>query len=85
MAAKKPAKTQHADDPSGLSFEEAMTQLESLIERIESGEVGLEESIAEYERGVKLIQRCKGVLAVSEQRVEELSKQLRESGEAEGA
>ena len=83
MAAKKPIKTETADDASGLSFEEAMNQLETLIERIESGEVGLEESIAEYERGVKLIQRCKGVLAASEQRVEELSKQLRDQDEAD--
>lgn len=79
MAAKKPSPP---EDPSALSFEDAMTQLESLIERIESGEVGLEESIAAYERGVRLIQRCKGVLAVSEQRVEELSRQLRDQNEA---
>lgn len=83
MTAKKQPKPDLSDDPSGLSFEEAMSQLETLIERIESGEVGLEESIAEYERGVKLIQRCKGVLATSEQRVEELSKQLREQDEAD--
>ncbi len=84
MAAKKPSKPVPADDPAGLGFEEALAQLESLIERIESGVVGLEDSIAEYERGVKLIQRCKGVLAVSEQKVEELSKQLRDHDEAKG-
>lgn len=84
MAAKKPAKPDQPSAPSGMSFEEAMNQLEMLIERIESGAIGLEDSIGEYERGVKLIQRCKGVLATSEQRVEELSKQLREQNEAAG-
>lgn len=83
MAAKKQSKPDPSDDLSSLSFEDAMNQLETLIERIESGEVGLEESIAEYERGVKLIQRCKGVLSASEQRVEELSKQLRDQDEAD--
>lgn len=81
MAAKKPTPPA-TQDPSTLGFEEAMARLEALIERIESGEVGLEESIAAYEQGVKLIQRCKGVLAASEQRVEELSKQLMDQGEA---
>jgi exodeoxyribonuclease VII small subunit len=84
MAAKKPTKPEPAEDPSGLSFEEAMERLEALIERIESGEIGLEESIAAYERGVGLIQRCKGVLAASEQRVEELSQQLRKQDGASG-
>lgn len=82
MAAKKPSPP---EDPSALSFEEALAQLEAVIERIESGQVGLEESISAYERGVRLIQRCKGVLSVSEQRVEELSKQLRDQGEAGSA
>ncbi len=50
-----------------------MDELESIVQRIERGEIGLEESLAQYERGVKLINRCKEVLSQAEQRVEELS------------
>ncbi|MBX3376765.1 MAG: exodeoxyribonuclease VII small subunit [Phycisphaeraceae bacterium] len=53
-----------------------MTQLEEIIERIESGEIGLEKSISEYERGVGLIRRCREVLERAEQRVEELTSQM---------
>jgi exodeoxyribonuclease VII small subunit len=51
-------------------------QLEQIIERIESGQVGLEQSISEYERGVALIKRCRQVLDRAEQRVEELTAQM---------
>ncbi len=57
------------------SFEQAIEQLEAIIDRIESGEIGLERSIAEYERGVALIRRCRQVLESAEQRVEELQRQ----------
>lgn len=60
---------------SGLSFEDALTRLEQIIEKIESGEVGLEKAIAEYERGVALIRRCKDILQKAEQRVDELTRQ----------
>lgn len=53
-----------------------MAQLEEIIERIESGEIGLEKSISEYERGVGLIRRCREVLERAEQRVEELTSQM---------
>ncbi|MCK4871680.1 MAG: exodeoxyribonuclease VII small subunit [Phycisphaerales bacterium] len=59
-----------------LTFEQGIDQLESIMERVESGEVGLEESIAEYERGMELITHCRAVLDRCEQRVEELTKQL---------
>jgi exodeoxyribonuclease VII small subunit len=69
--------------PAELSFETSMQELEALIERIESGEIGLEESIKSYERGVDLIKGCRGVLGAAEQRVEELSKKLQAEGRDE--
>lgn len=60
---------------SALSFEDALARLEQIIEQIESGEVGLEKAIAEYERGVALIRRCKDILQKAEQRVDELTRQ----------
>lgn len=56
------------------SFEDALQQLEDLIEQIEGGEIGLEKSIAEYERGIGLIKRCREILERAELRVEELGK-----------
>ena len=67
-----------------LSFENALTQLEGIIERIERG-VGLEEAIGEYERGVVLIRRCKDILQKAEQRVDELNRQAAGLDRASGA
>lgn len=63
------------------SFEEALESLESIIEKIESGEIGLEESIAQYEHGVALINRCRGILNRAEQRVEELTDRMKTDGQ----
>ena len=56
-----------------LSYEEAMAQLEALVERIEQGEVGLEESLASYRRGEQLLRHLKGLLDRAETTVRELS------------
>ncbi len=58
------------------TFEQAIAQVESIIDRIEGGALGLEDSIAEYERGIGLLQRCRNVLAQAEQRIEDLTSQL---------
>lgn len=79
MLSENDLKTQPSNStpsPSAPDFEQAITQLEEIIERIESGQVGLEKSISEYERGVGLIRRCREVLERAEQRVEELSVQM---------
>jgi exodeoxyribonuclease VII small subunit len=71
--AKSKGKAKVARD---TSFEDGVEELEQIIERIESGEIGLEESLTHYERGMALIQHCKTVLADCEQRVEDLTKEL---------
>ncbi len=72
---KRPGK--HGDGTE-LSFEEALAQLEAIVEKIEGGEVGLESALAEYERGVALLKRCREVLERAEQKVEELSSKVEE-------
>ena len=42
-----------------LSFEEAMSELEAVVRRLENGQVKLEEAVQAYERGVKLKNICK--------------------------
>ena len=52
-----------------LSFEESLQALESIIDRIEQGEIGLEDSLAAYKQGEQLIKRCRTLLFDAEQRV----------------
>ena len=75
MTASKPSKPRRdaPADPAGLTYEQAMAELELIIDRIESGEIGLEESLAAYERGVALRARCQEILDRAEQRVSELT------------
>lgn len=56
------------------SFEEAIAELEKILSEIESGGVGLEESLARYERGTFLVQHCRGVLAQAEKQIEQITK-----------
>lgn len=55
------------------SFEQSIDKLEDLIEQIESGEIGLEQAIAQYEQGQSLIKRCRGILDKAERRITELT------------
>ncbi len=55
-----------------LSFEEAMAELEALVQRLERGQLALEASIAAYERGTALRRHCAQKLAEAELRVEKI-------------
>lgn len=56
-----------------LSFEDALSELESLVDQMEKGEMTLEESLASFERGVKLTRTCEQALKAAEQKVEILT------------
>ena len=56
------------------SFEEALKELEEILAVIEAGEIGLEQNLEKYERGMFLIQHCRSVLASAEKQVEMLAK-----------
>lgn len=60
--------------PPPRTFEEALAELEEILTQIESGAVGLEETLAKYERGNFLIQHCRRVLNSAERQIEELSR-----------
>ena len=53
-------------------FEEALSELEGLVQRLEKGELPLEESLAAFERGMSLVRQLGDRLAQVEQRVEVL-------------
>jgi exodeoxyribonuclease VII small subunit len=56
-----------------LSFEQAFGELEATVQRLEAGELTLEEAIALYERGMGLARRCSDALDAAELQMEELS------------
>lgn len=55
------------------TFEQAVEQLEDLIEQIETGEIGLEDALKRYEDGTKLIGRCRKILDSAEKKIAELT------------
>jgi exodeoxyribonuclease VII small subunit len=60
-----------ARDPekSPLAFEEALAELESIVDTLEKGDLTLEQSLAAFERGVKLTRTCQKALDKAEQKV----------------
>ena len=57
----------------GVEFEAALEELEGLVERMEEGELSLEESLKTYERGIELSRACQKSLDAAEQRIRILS------------
>ena len=53
-------------------FEKALAELESLVEKLESGDLPLDRSLADFKRGVELTRQCQAVLDQARQSVEQL-------------
>ena len=51
-------------------FEQALGELESVVERLEHGELPLEEALRQFERGIELTRACQASLKQAEQKVE---------------
>lgn len=62
-----------AQESPALTFEESVAQLEQIVAAIESGQIGLEQSLAKYEQGMELVKRCRGILDKAEKRIEQLT------------
>lgn len=54
------------------TFEQSLRDLEQIAEKIESGEIGLEESINQYEKGMELVKHCRDILGKAELRIQKL-------------
>ena len=67
MAKKKAAKQE------GPSFEERLARVERIVERLESGEAGLDESLRLYAEGAELIKACRRTLKDAETRITQLA------------
>ena len=64
--------SEQAPDIAGMSFEDALTALEDVVRKLETGEVPLDESIGLYERGEALRQHCQARLDAAQARIEKI-------------
>ncbi len=64
-------------EPQGVTFEAALKQLEEIVQRLERGELPLEESLKLYEEGIRLSRLCHAKLEEAEGRIELLMKDAR--------
>ncbi|WP_423823914.1 exodeoxyribonuclease VII small subunit [Salinisphaera sp. SPP-AMP-43] len=64
---------QTEDDALPLAaFESSVTELEALVESLETGDISLEDALAKFERGVSLARQCQSMLKTAELRVDQL-------------
>ena len=68
MAGKK-----QKDDLGELSFEESIKELINIVGKIEQGQIPLQDSLQQYERGMALIKHCRTILNKAEKRIEKIS------------
>lgn len=61
------------DSPPVADFERSLDELEQLVQKLESGDLGLDDSLKAYERGIALYRQCHGALERAELRVRLLS------------
>ncbi len=69
MAAKK----QKKDDIGELGFEESIKELTNIVGKIEQGQIPLQDSLEQYEKGMSLIKQCRTILEKAEKRIDKIS------------
>ena len=77
------AKTTTSDKPDKPTFEQAITELKQIVDKIEDSQIPLEDSIAQYEKGMALIQHCRTILQQAEKRIEKISSEQLEQDTTE--
>ncbi|MFZ9678070.1 MAG: exodeoxyribonuclease VII small subunit [Quisquiliibacterium sp.] len=81
-----PAANNDAARPAGVdSFEQAIAELETLVEQMEAGSLSLEESMTAYRRGAQLVTYCRQSLAFAQQQVRVLEGELLKPFEPDSA
>jgi exodeoxyribonuclease VII small subunit len=69
------AKNEKKNNISKLTFEQAIKQLTGIVGKIEQGEIPLQDSLNQYEKGMALIKHCKDILQKAEKRIEKISEE----------
>ena len=67
-------KSDEQSNDAEVDFESALKELETLVSRMESGELSLDESLKAFERGIELTRKCQSSLEAAELRVQTLTK-----------
>ncbi|MDP7029832.1 MAG: exodeoxyribonuclease VII small subunit [Phycisphaerales bacterium] len=71
-----------APDPAAMKFDEAISELETIIRKIDGGDVGLEEAMVAHRRGRALVARCRSVLDAVSEELENASDDAAAGGDA---
>ena len=70
------AKKKNTDkDLHELGFESAIIELTDIVEKIEQGQIPLQDSLEQYEKGMSLIKHCRSILQQAEKRIIDISQQ----------
>ncbi|VEB35347.1 exodeoxyribonuclease VII small subunit [Legionella cherrii] len=64
-----------------MHFEQSIMELEEIVRQLEKGELSLEDSLKQFEKGISLARRCQDVLQKAEQKIEILTSAERSSDE----
>ena len=66
------AKDNENNSLEAVSFEAAIKELTEIVAKIEQGQISLEASLGQYERGMDLIKHCRSVLGQAQRRIEKI-------------
>ena len=69
------ANKKQKNDVDKLSFEEAIRELTNIVGKIEQGQIPLQDSLEQYEKGMALIKQCRTILQKAEERIEKITKE----------
>ncbi len=69
------AKNEQKNNTGKMTFEQAIKELTDIVGKIEQGQIPLQDSLKQYERGMALIKHCRGILKKAEKRIEKISKE----------
>jgi len=72
---KDMAKNKRESDIGKLNFEQAIKELTNIVGKIEQGQIPLQDSLSQYERGMALIKHCRTILQKAEKRIEKITKE----------
>ncbi len=67
------AEKKQKNDTDELSFEQAIDELTCIVSKIEQGQIPLQDSLEQYEKGMALIKSCREILSNAEKRIEKIS------------
>ena len=69
------AKNDEKNGLSQMSFEKTINELTGIVSKVEQGQIPLQDSLEQYEKGMALIKHCRNILAKAEKRIEKISQQ----------